>query len=70
MLWNFFLFVLCTSCSLGDDMEIFKYGDFVSDVHTTTGNASVNDQKTVLTFTNFMIDDGPKLLVYLSTDKN
>jgi len=79
----FFLFVLFTSCSSGDDMEIlnnemengenmsiFKKGDFVSDAHITTGNASVNDQKTVLTFTNFMTDDGPKLLVYLSTDKN
>jgi len=54
----------------GENMSIFKKGDFVSDAHITTGNASVNDQKTVLTFTNFMTDDGPKLLVYLSTDKN
>ena len=45
-------------------------GAFVSDAHTTTGTASVNEAKTVLTFTNFMTDDGPKLLVYLSTDKN
>ena len=45
-------------------------GAFVSDAHTTTGTASVDEAKTTLTFTNFKTDDGPKLLVYLSTDKN
>ena len=48
----------------------FSQGDFVSDAHTTTGVASINNSKTTLSLTNFKTDDGPKLLVYLSTDKN
>ncbi len=47
----------------------FAQGDFVSDAHTTIGMASINDSKTTLTL-NFKTDDGPKLLVYLSTDEN
>lgn len=45
-------------------------GSFVSDAHTTTGTASVDEGNTTLTFTNFKTDNGPKLNVYLSTDKN
>lgn len=48
----------------------FAQGDFVSDAHTTTGMASINDSKTTLTLTNFKTDDGPQLLVYLSTDES
>jgi len=76
-----FLVVVFSSCSSNDDtdmmdiennesMSIFKKGSFVSDAHTTTGIASVNDKKTTLSLTNFKTDDGPKLVVYLSTDKN
>lgn len=43
-------------------------GDFVSDAHPTSGIASVNADKSILNFTNFKTDNGPKLLVYLSTD--
>ena len=44
--------------------------NFVSDAHTTTGTASLDDAKTILIFADFKTDDGPKLNVYLSTDKN
>ena len=75
----FFLIISCSSSD--DEMDVLDNtvgsgssaavsGTFVSDAHTTTGTASVNQAKTVLTFTNFITDDGPKLLVYLSTDKN
>ena len=45
-------------------------GDFVSGAHPTSGKASVNDKKTTLSLTNFKTDNGPKLLLYLSTDVN
>lgn len=48
----------------------FVMGDFVNGAHPTSGKASVNSDKTVLAFTNFKTDNGPKLLVYLSTDVN
>jgi len=48
----------------------FVMGDFVDRAHPTSGKAAVNSDKTVLTFTNFKTDNGPKLLVYLSTDVN
>jgi hypothetical protein len=43
-------------------------GDFVSDAHPTSGMVSVNEEKSVLTLNNFKTDDGPKLLLYLTTD--
>lgn len=49
--------------------ELFK-GDFVSAAHPTSGMVAVSDDKLSLTFTNFKTDNGPKLLVYLSTDTN
>jgi len=45
-------------------------GDFVSLAHPTSGKASVSKDELTLTFTNFKTDDGPKLLVYLSTDND
>ncbi|MDT0553140.1 DM13 domain-containing protein [Urechidicola vernalis] len=48
----------------------FISGSFVSDAHPTSGTAEVNKEMTKLIFRNFKSDDGPKLLVYLSTDKN
>ena len=50
--------------------SVFVMGDFVDRAHPTSGKAAVNSDKTVLTFTNFKTDNGPKLLVYLSTDVN
>ena len=48
--------------------SVFVMGDFVDRAHPTSGKASVNSDKTVLSFTNFKTDNGPKLLVYLTTD--
>ena len=48
----------------------FKEGTFMSGAHPTSGTASVSSDKSILSFTNFKTDDGPKLLVYLSTDTN
>jgi len=43
-------------------------GDFVSDAHPTSGSSSVSSDKSTLFLTNFKTDDGPKLLLYLSTE--
>ena len=75
-----------SNCSENDEMEIivdqieneennmnetiFVMGDFINGTHPTSGKAAVNSDKTELTFTNFKTDNGPKLLVYLSTDTN
>ena len=57
---------------MGEEMMMsnsnFSMGDFVSGVHLTTGKASVNLEKTILSFNNFKTDNGPRLLVYLATD--
>ena len=47
---------------------VLVMGDFVDRAHPTSGKASINSEKTVLSFTNFKTDNGPKLLVYLSTN--
>lgn len=43
--------------------------NFVSGAHETTGMASLNEEETILIFTDFKTDDGPLSEVYLSTDK-
>ena len=45
-------------------------GDFISGAHPTSGKASVNDKNTELLLSNFKTDNGPKLLLYLSSDVN
>ncbi|MDV7187835.1 DM13 domain-containing protein [Lutibacter sp. TH_r2] len=45
--------------------EVTVMGDFVSDAHPTSGKTTVTNS--TLNFQNFKTDDGPKLLVYLST---
>jgi hypothetical protein len=42
-------------------------GDFMNGAHPTSGIAITNEEKTKLNFQNFKTDDGPKLLVYLTT---
>ena len=42
-------------------------GQFVSDAHPTSGTVQINDDQAILSFENFMTDNGPQLLVYLST---
>ena len=53
--------------SMEDTLETLK-GDFVSDTHPTSGMVGVNKDQSELTLTNFKTDDGPKLLLYLTTD--
>ena len=43
-------------------------GVFVSDAHPTTGTVSVNADNSILTLDMFKTDDGPKLLMYLTSD--
>lgn len=45
------------------------HGNFVSSAHETSGVAEVNENKTVLRFTNFKTSTGPVLDVYLATDE-
>lgn len=52
------------------NVSTFVMGDFVNGAHPTSGKATLNSDKTVLSFTNFKTDNGPKLLVYLSNDVN
>lgn len=47
-----------------DNTASFK-GAFVSSAHSTTGNATVNKEKTKLNFTDFKTDNGPNLDIYL-----
>lgn len=62
---------LMESAELGDAMVLFE-GDFTSAKHPTTGvvRVEMGELKTVLSFTDFKTDNGPKLLVYLSDDKD
>jgi len=60
------------SMSISDTMESMQMmnsyeGIFVSNAHPTSGMVSVNKEKSILNFTNFKTDKGPKLLVYLSS---
>lgn len=63
--------LLISSCSK-DDMTnepvtgAFE-GDFVSSAHTTSGTASIDEDQTTLTLTNFKTDSGPDLNIYLSS---
>lgn len=43
-------------------------GGFVSADHPTSGNASINEEKTTLTLTSFKTDNGPDLNIYLASD--
>jgi|SRR5687767_4075787 len=63
---------LFSSCEKDDpvnpsDDPSFK-GDFVSGIHTTSGEASIDKDKTTLTFTDFKTDSGPDLNIYLASD--
>jgi hypothetical protein len=80
------LALFLVNCSPSDDSEIIEIiveevmevttpqisfkGDFVSAAHPTSGMVSVNDKKTEIYFKGFKTDNGPKLLVYLSSDVN
>lgn len=64
----FFPFIV--SCSSdgsdkGNNMSELYKGSFVSVAHQTIGSVSINKEKTILSFTNFMTDNGPNLDIYL-----
>lgn len=42
-------------------------GDFVSAAHKTSGIATIDQEKTTLTLTNFKTDSGPDLNIYLTS---
>lgn len=62
---------LMESAELENSMVLYE-ANFTSAKHTTTGIARIemDETKTILSFTDFKTDNGPKLLVYLSDDKN
>lgn len=51
--------------------KLVAQGDFMSNVHTTSGNVKVYEKegKRTLVFENFKTDGGPDLRIYLSEDK-
>lgn len=51
--------------------KILVQGDFMSNVHPTSGNVKLyeKDGKRTLVFDNFKTDSGPDLRIYLSEDK-
>ena len=73
-----FLIGVFSGCSGSDDTSLIEEnieetnskekGIFVSGAHTTTGSVSVNSSETLLSFTNFKTDNGPRLLVYLTVE--
>jgi len=52
-----------------EEIDLYE-GSFVSAAHPTSGQAIVNEDYTILSFTDFKTDDGPILEVYLATDTN
>ena len=66
-----FCFALLDIACKKDDPVIpenasFK-GDFVSGAHTTSGVATIDEDKTKLILTNFKTDAGPDLNIYLAS---
>ena len=79
ILFVFTLLLTTIACSsggddMGDDLNLggntmgAVKGSFVSDAHPTSGTATVNENISNLSLTNFKTDKGPKLLLYLSTE--
>jgi hypothetical protein len=79
ILFVFILLLTTVACSsddddMGDDLNLggntmgAVKGSFVSDAHPTSGTATVNENISNLSLTNFKTDNGPKLLLYLSTE--
>jgi len=48
-----------------DNNTIAYMGTFVTSAHPTSGNVTVNKEKTKLNFTNFKSDNAPNLDIYL-----
>ncbi|HEY3387365.1 MAG TPA: DM13 domain-containing protein [Saprospiraceae bacterium] len=74
MLTVFSAIFLFSACEKDDpdtppDNPSFR-GEFVDAVHSTSGTASIDIEKTTLTLTNFKTDSGPDLNIYLTTGLN
>ena len=68
-----FIVLLVSACGKDDtsnppDNPAFM-GDFVSAAHTTRGTASIDQEETTLTLTDFKTDSGPDLNIYLSSSE-
>lgn len=69
------IFTFFVSCSKNDEVVTtlidnttsFK-GSFVNSAKPTSGNVTINKEKTKLNFTNFKSDSGPDLDIYLVSD--
>lgn len=63
------VFLLFTSCDKDEvtppGNQSFQ-GNFTSGAHTTSGTASIDQDESTLTLTNFKTDSGPDLNIYLS----
>ena len=66
-----FVSLFLLNCSKENDEpfveEVSVKGNFISGAHPTSGEVLVDDAMTKLSMVNFKTDDGPKLLVYLTT---
>ena len=51
-----------------EETPVALMGEFVEDAHPTLGKASINEERTVLSITDFKSDSGPVLEFYLATD--
>ena len=77
LLTTLLLIISCSSSSDDSSMieeeiqQVDLYeGSFVSAAHPTSGQAIVNEERTILSFADFKTDSGPILEVYLATDTN
>ena len=66
--------ILFSACKKDDDVTpsdnpSFE-GNFVSSAHTTSGTASIDEDETTLTLSDFKTDSGPDLNIYLATSNS
>ena len=61
------LFLSCDKDDTPNPVNPAFSGDFVSVAHPTSGHASIVQDETTLTLTNFKTDSGPDLNIYLAT---
>lgn len=45
-------------------------GEFVSGAHSTSGTATIDQEETTLTLTNFKTDNGPDVNIYIASSLN
>jgi hypothetical protein len=71
---SLFIILALTSCGKDDKVDppvnAAFAGDFISGAHPTSGLASIDQEETTLTLTNFKTDTGPDLNIYLATSNS